>query len=149
MHATGRGQTLPWGEGKAEGGGPARGPLAQVAMVCSVWGTTLSSRRTLFSSTASCGSTVSRPGPVDAMAAFQRHLLGDDLQGRAPSTDSRHSCCKRTTWDDQSCSILLTPIGCMMDLPGLQQHVCEFHAAKTLHCGAHSFCFRGCRQLAW
>ena len=68
---------------EAEGGGPARGPLAQVAMVCSVWGTTLSSRRTLFSSTASCGSTVSRPGPVDAMAAFQRHLLGEDLHGRA------------------------------------------------------------------
>ena len=83
-------QTLPWGEGEAEGGGPARGPLAQVAMVCSVWGTTLSSRRTLFSSTASCGSTVSRPGPVDAMAAFQRHLLGEDLHGRAPRTDCSH-----------------------------------------------------------
>ena len=51
--------------------------------MCSVWGTTASRRRTLFSSTASCGSTVRRPGPVDAIAAFQRHLLGEDLQRTA------------------------------------------------------------------
>ncbi len=60
-------------------------PLAQVEMVCSVCGTTDSRRRTLFSSTASCGSTVSRPGPVAARAAFQRHLLGDDLHKPPPT----------------------------------------------------------------
>ena len=81
-HELARGDSL-WGEAEAA---CAPGPLAQVEMVCSVWGTTDSSRRTLLSSTASCGSTVSRPGPVAARAAFQRHLFGDDLRSQ-PARD--------------------------------------------------------------
>ena len=83
----------------------AAGPLAQVEMVCSVWGTTDSRRRTLLSSTASCGSTVSRQGPVAAKAAFQRHLFGDDLHNphpthtlskpRAMDAIRRHLCTER------------------------------------------------------
>lgn len=58
-------------------GGAAAAPPAHLAMVCSVWGTTLSSLRSELSSTASCGSTVRRACPTAATVAFHFHRLGD------------------------------------------------------------------------
>ena len=58
-------------------GGAAATPPAHLAMVCSVWGTTLSSLRSELSSTASWGSTVRRACPTAATVAFHFHRVGD------------------------------------------------------------------------
>ena len=65
------------GEGSEAPPPGGAGPPAQRLSVCSVWGTTASSRRSELSSTASCGSTVSRAAPTAATAGAQRHRLGD------------------------------------------------------------------------
>ncbi len=57
--------------------GAAVAPPAHLAMVYSVWGTTLSSLRRELSSTASCGSTVSRAWPAAATVAFHFQRFGD------------------------------------------------------------------------
>jgi hypothetical protein len=69
------------GEGSDAPPGGA-GPPAQRFSVCSVCGTTASSRRSELSSTASCGSTVSRPAPAAATAGAHRQRLGDLRQCR-------------------------------------------------------------------
>lgn len=65
------------GEGSEAPPPGGAGPPAQRLSVCSVWGTTASRRRSELSSTASCGSTVSRAAPTAATAGAQRHRLGD------------------------------------------------------------------------
>ncbi len=103
------------GEGSDAPPGGA-GPPAQRFSVCSVCGTTASSRRSELSSTASCGSTVSRPAPAATTAGAHRQRLGDlrqcrGLPGRAlPSAGAAPGCqqparahheCRHMRWRTQ------------------------------------------------